>query len=40
MIISGVLRSDVFTVNKFKNKTIFNFNDGNKILIKYGWHAF
>jgi len=40
MVISRVLRSDVFTMNKFENKTIFNFNDGNEILIKYGWYAF
>lgn len=40
MIISRVIRSDVFTADKFQNKTIFNFNDGNKILIKYGFHVF
>jgi len=40
MIISRVLLTDVFTVHKFENKTIFNFNDGSEILIKYGLHAF
>lgn len=34
------IRSDVFTADEFQNKTIFNFNYGNKILINYGFHVF